>query len=155
MLKVDLNQRDRELEGKWFDYQDGARFKLAPWNNVKYVTELSANPEITNPEATMGKLDRYDFLCKVMGESILIDWEGLADMQGKPLEFSSERATKLLMNDVEVFNFVRTSAIQHREDMQNRIKTDSKKSSASSSGENDSNQMNTSSSPSSKVKATQ
>lgn len=47
---------------------------------------------------------------ELYADAVIIGWEGVQDAEGKPIEFSVENATKLLLDLPDLFNDIRSAA---------------------------------------------
>ena len=82
-------------DGKWFDYRDGSRVRVARLNNDKFrkIVRMKLKPYgmVRNvPDQVMD-----DVTCRAMAESILLGWDGFTS-NGQPLTYSTETAHQLL-----------------------------------------------------------
>ena len=54
--------------------------------------------------------DRIEVLAKCLADSILLDWKGITDMEGKNLKYTTEMAYKALKFDLDLREFVADQA---------------------------------------------
>lgn len=101
-----------EITGRWFNFGEKARVKIARQNNPK---NREAVRRVFAPyrEATIGgahdDTTAVKLLIEVMADSILVGWEGLTE-KGQPLPYSKENAVRLLTNLPNFRDWVVTQA---------------------------------------------
>jgi hypothetical protein len=88
------------VEGVWYDLGDGARVRVARWNNPRFL-------KARQKSATRGGMltrQRPDFeeaealLIDVVAETILLDWQGFVEDDGETaIPYSIERAKQALI----------------------------------------------------------
>lgn len=90
---------DREVEGEWFDLDEGARVLVARSGNRRYAKLLSKLYERHRKVLELGTDESEgrseEIMIDVMAETILLGWEGIT-YRGKELTYSVENAKKLL-----------------------------------------------------------
>lgn len=89
-----------EEDGKWFDMQGGIRVKVrrftskvAQENRVK----LEAPYLRTHRSGKIPEKVSESITIRQLAETILVDWEGLANREGELIEFDVEVAHKILL----------------------------------------------------------
>ena len=92
---------DLEKNGVWLEVQPGVRFLCARAGglNKKYQRVFSAIVKPYKRQYDNGTLDpeMADTLLRdVFIKSVLLDWEGVTDKEGQPLEFNENNAQWLL-----------------------------------------------------------
>lgn len=91
---------DLEVNGVWQDIGDGARVRVARWNNPAHKKVLErlrkkfrhfqmAGRDIPDEEAEKITVES-------MVEAILLDWDGFVDDDGKELKYSRNAAFSML-----------------------------------------------------------
>lgn len=104
-----------EKEGNWFDLGDNARVKIARFGNPHhkklmdrlrqpYRGYILRNQEI--PEAENEKI-----ILEAMAATIVLDWEGFYDADGREMLYSKEMALEALRNYRNFRDFVSTIAL--------------------------------------------
>lgn len=100
-MKISKFATDLELEesGVWVDIGEGARLRVARVGNPRYRKRLR---ELLAPHKRLVRIDKLpedlsdELVIKAFAETILLDWEGLEDDNGEPIEYSVEHAIELL-----------------------------------------------------------
>lgn len=67
--------------------------------NKKFGTKLNAlmKPyKYAMQKGTMKDEQAERILCQALADTVIVDWEGVTDREGNPLEYSAEAAAKLL-----------------------------------------------------------
>jgi hypothetical protein len=68
--------------------------------NKKFGTKLNAlmKPyKYAMQKGTMKDEQAERILCQALADTVIVDWEGVTDREGNPLEYSAEAAAKLLL----------------------------------------------------------
>lgn len=93
-------------QGKWFDYDDGARFLIAATNNPAHTKAMG---KIAQKRARAVRVDDTDaaekLFIETLPETVLLGWEGLDD-DGKPFPFNRENALRLLRESRPLRDFI-------------------------------------------------
>jgi len=113
MAKLSALRVDPELseEGRWVDYELGIRLRIARHNNSRYqayfMKLLRDNPEVQEDTDAFGNL-----LKVAVGRTILRDWEGVEDDDGKEMKFSEDVGEKILTDPAyqDLYQFVLSEA---------------------------------------------
>lgn len=98
--------KNLEVEGVWVPLGDGAKVKVARWNNPthKALIEKLRRPfrslMMSGRELPDDKAEQITI--ESMVEAILLDWEGFVDENDNPLPFS-KAASKQLLTEVKDF----------------------------------------------------
>ena len=98
-FKTDKNA---EQEGVWVDYGSGFRVKLGRVGNRKFKEFMlkRGKPHMRKMQQGTMDADTADVLMReAIAQTILLDWEGLLDDNGKPIPYSKEEAKKALEID--------------------------------------------------------
>lgn len=111
-LKTDLK---RETEGAWVDYRPGVRLRIARVNNPNYDALLRKlgkpyRSQLRREDLAGDVLD--DIVRKVFAETVLLDWEGIEDDDGKPVPYSKEQALAYLTDIPDFYRDVQELAGQ-------------------------------------------
>lgn len=92
--------RDAESEGVWVDLGDGAKVKVARFNNPAHEKAVRRHQKpyksILNTGRPLPKDVADEITIKTMVETILLGWEGMADRHGDPLPYTPASAERLL-----------------------------------------------------------
>lgn len=88
---------DLEKKGVWFEIQPGVRFLCARMGgaNKTYQRSLSKKMKPYQRQFQTGTLDpevAENLMRDVFIEAVLLDWEGVTDKEGEPLEFNPNNA---------------------------------------------------------------
>ena len=87
-----------ELEGVWEDIGEGARVLVARIGNKDYTERFRRLGKGLQRQLDRGSLPedkQAAILISIIADTILLDWEGLAD-KGKPITYSKETARAML-----------------------------------------------------------
>lgn len=90
-----------EEDGVWIDIGEGASLKVARIGNPRYRKALRAATKPHARSIRMGILpqDQIEELeLNVIADTILLDWKGIEDDNGDPIEYNRENALQLLQN---------------------------------------------------------
>lgn len=94
-----LESNGRALEeGRWFDYRDGMRVKVAPIGSRSYDEEIQrlTRPQLRRRRAgDLEQSDLTDLSMRAAAKHVLVDWDGLEDEHGAAVEYSPEKALQL------------------------------------------------------------
>lgn len=110
------NNKSKELEGVWIEYPDGVRLlmKRAGGLNVEYRKALTEKMEPHQRTLKLGQeladCVASGLLAQAMAETVILDWEGVTNAQGKPLPFTVENCVKVFTDLPEFFLQVRFDA---------------------------------------------
>ena len=90
----------KEANGVWRDYKDGSQLLIARTGNPNYRSMLkrlvkSQRSVIDNDDDLADKVGDKIF-AKVMAETILLDWRGIAGPDGTELKYTSALGTEVL-----------------------------------------------------------
>jgi len=99
-----------ELDGAWTDYRDGSRVKVARIGNPAFTRALAKSNRTTRAKKQDPEEEQRQ-LCKIMSETILLDWSGFT-RAGEPLPYSSATAYELLMNHMDFRNDISNLAME-------------------------------------------
>lgn len=125
-----------ELEGRWFSLRYGGRVKLARVGNKKYKElgrKLEERARERNGAEVLDDDEAVGIICEALAGAVLLDWD-LEGEDGKPLEYSTEKAAEILRE----FEDFRVEVIEKASAMENfrvkRVKAEAKNSAARSNG---------------------
>jgi hypothetical protein len=116
MVRIATKKEDvtKEIDGAWIQYQDdGSRLLIARMGNPKNRKAYDRAQGRFKGKARKNRLtpdDRIEITSRCLAASILLDWEGINDMDGKPLEYSEEMAYMALRWDLDLREFVAEQA---------------------------------------------
>ena len=88
-----------EEDGVWIDIGDGARLKIARIGNPRYKEALRAKLKPYRSKAAQAALSDEQWLhinCEVEAKTILLDWEGWEQDNGKKATYSEKAAYQML-----------------------------------------------------------
>lgn len=95
-FKIDHNVAE---EGQWVDIGDGVELKIARMGNRKYnetIRRLSKPHKYQIDNDTLPQEISEEIMNKAVAECILLDWKGLEDDDGQPINYSRQKAFELL-----------------------------------------------------------
>jgi hypothetical protein len=100
-MKFDLNNLN---PGTWFDFEDGARVSLrlpdaSALNSIKKQTTKKKVPKGSHFPIEETDDEKYN---ELLWDYIIVEWEGLYDIDGKPIPCNKEMKV-LLMNNSLIF----------------------------------------------------
>lgn len=104
-LKTNL---DLESEGVWQPAGEGCELKIARFGNPLSSRLFSRYTRPYRRQIDNGTMDpdkQMEILCRVLAESILLDWRGLKE-GGKVLKYSTEEAKRVLIEYRELRELV-------------------------------------------------
>ncbi len=110
-----------ETEGVWHDLGDGGRVKVARLGNQNWQRAYNKLPHGLRSAASAGRLkgaqaDEFDKRnARVLAETVLLDWDGMEEVDGTPIPYSVEAAEQAL---IELKDF-RVAIVQIAGDMAN------------------------------------
>lgn len=100
-----------EKDGRWVDYRNGARFKIARWNNPAHRAEIERLREPHLKEARKGELAAElaeELNNRAASSCVLLDWENITDAEtGEAVAYTPELGFQALsdprLRDVMLF----------------------------------------------------
>lgn len=101
-------------EGSWTEYQN-IRVKVAYATNVRFlrIKQRLEQPYRRKIEAgTLDPADQRKILCKAMAEAILLDWSGVVNAAGDPVEYTHKAAEQALLLDESFREFVMSYSVE-------------------------------------------
>lgn len=127
----DLYETDqsKETEGIWHMVSDKIGFLLARSGgaNVKYNKAMEAK---TRPYRRQIANDTMDtelankLMREAFAETVVLDWKGVTDKNGKSVKYNQKTAAKLLTDLPDLFNDLREAASKHSNFRAEEIKED-------------------------------
>ena len=110
-LKIAMNAADvrLEAEGVWIDYKDGARLKIARAGNPEFSRASDRERAPFRKQLkrdSLKSIQQKKILCAVYAKSVLLDWEGIGDMDGKAVKYTPEIGEQALFHDYDLREFV-------------------------------------------------
>jgi hypothetical protein len=103
-----------EIDGVWIEYQEeDCKLLIARMGNPKNrkaYERAQAKYKSRGRRKDLTPDQNIEVLARCLSESILLDWEGIMDMQGKALEYSREAAYQALRWDLDLRLFVSEQA---------------------------------------------
>jgi hypothetical protein len=109
-MKISRFATDLDLEenGVWVDIGEGAELLVARVGNPRYseaIRKLTkpVRQQLRNDTLPADKMD--EIMLKAFSETILLDWKGIEDDNGKPIKYSTENAYQL-MRDLKDFRAI-------------------------------------------------
>ena len=103
-----------QREGKWFNYDEDTKIKLAFIGDPKVSSLVDFNSsaledvkETDTPEERVVKLEAIaqDRAMKI-SKFVLLDWDGVLDIEGEPVPYSPELGYQALVDDQTFFSWV-------------------------------------------------
>jgi hypothetical protein len=128
-LRVDL---DKQLNGTWFNYEDGIRFKIARWGNEKFLAAQRAAVEqrkvVLNAKDLTDE-QKLDANREAASSTILLDWENL-DENGVPVAYCPEQALQYFRDPelIGLWTFVFLTSVNEANFRKERLEADLKNS---------------------------
>lgn len=113
-IRADL---DKERNGVWVPYQMGIELKIARLGNPQYQEALRTATEARKVLLAVKDLSeeqRQDVQREVVAKTILLDWRGVEDEDGKPLAYSPQTAMSWFKDPElwRVYNFVLMESLE-------------------------------------------
>lgn len=109
MINLDENPLETE-DGVWSPPLKKVEFLVSHVSNIEFQNKLARLQQPFAKLIEKRKLapsKQRDILCKAMSGTILRGWRGaLVNSKGEEVKFSEEHAEKLLLNNIEVREFV-------------------------------------------------
>lgn len=115
-LKVDTK---KQTDGVWFDHDGETSFLIARMGNPKFKKLFGKLMAPHSKRFNDGKLSQKiqnELMAKAVSSTILLGWKGLT-LDGKPIEFSQEKAFEILSDDTS--DEFLALIIQYAEDNEN------------------------------------
>lgn len=113
-MKIAVKKDDitNEIDGTWVDYGDSKLLiaRLGNPRNRKAYDRAQNKYKAKARKGTLSPDERVEITARTLSESILLDWEGISGMDGKPLEYSTEMAFMALRWDIDLRTFVSEQA---------------------------------------------
>lgn len=95
-LNLPQTNLDDAVDGRWCDFNDTIRFKIAMSNNPKHKRAIQNKLKQIEKLRDKGDYSRVEIINnEILAQHILKDWEGLKD-DGKALPFSQQAALSIL-----------------------------------------------------------
>jgi hypothetical protein len=88
-----------EEDGVWIDYSSGFRVKIARFGNKKFQAYMRGKSRHELREISTGNIESEAAETMIrdgIAQFVLLGWENLLDDNGKPIQYSVERARELL-----------------------------------------------------------
>jgi hypothetical protein len=124
-MKISTFATDLDLEedGVWIDIGDGGSLLVARLGNPKYREYLrkaskGLRSSIRNKSISEELSD--EILLKAMSETILLDWKGIDDDNGKPIKYTKETCLKLL-TDLRDFRLLVTEIASEQQSFRREV----------------------------------
>jgi len=95
---------DLEEEGVWVNLTKTIEVKVAALGNRKHTNLLTKLQKAQGKTLENDADLREDIHVQAMAKTVLLDWKGITDKDGKPLKYSYENAYKLL-SDEKMYRF--------------------------------------------------
>lgn len=113
-------QPNQALEtGTWTSFR-GAEFLIAHAGSLKFQRAMMRLQKPFRRKMERGEMDPADqkrILIQALAESILLDWKGVKDSDGKEVSYSRDLGVKAITNDESFREFI----MEFSMDMQNFI----------------------------------
>lgn len=110
-----------EIEGHWVDWKYGIRFLIARMNTPEFQERMR---ELSQPhldvvraddgESPEAKAKIEELTRQTISEMVLLGWENIEDDDGKPVEYTQEKALEYLTDDGlrDMYTFIVVHAFQ-------------------------------------------
>lgn len=101
-LKGFATDENAEVNGRWFDLSDTVKVKVARFGNKEHE---EAKRRLQEPylvqirNGTLSSDKNEELSVRAMAETILLDWEGIEDVDGNPVEYSQDAAYQALLDN--------------------------------------------------------
>lgn len=117
MAKITAVMTDLEKveKGVWVDYAAGIKLCVAGINNENYkkMKDKILKPYLRQIRAkSMTSQELLEVIKPAAAKHLLVDWDNIEDENGKPLEYSYEKALEFFNNPAlsDMYNFVLETA---------------------------------------------
>lgn len=124
--------------GVWVDFGDGARCKIARFNNpahAKYIDELrKPYRAILRAGGTIPDEKADEITIKSLARCVLVDWAGFEEDDGSPMPYSVEKAIELLTDLPDFRNRIAQISMQSENYRIETLEAAAKNSEAGSTG---------------------
>jgi len=127
MPTIDIFRQDldKQIHGVWIDAKPGVRFKIARWANVKFREKIRQLVERKKEELGALKIsleESTELVKEAAAHTVLLDWEGIAGSDGRPLAYSPEAALEWFRDPelADFYEWVQTEA-ENREHFRKAI----------------------------------
>ena len=95
-LNLPSTNLDQATEGRWCQFNDDIKFKVAMSNNPKHKRAIQSRLKTIEKMRDKGDYNRVEIINnEITAQHILKDWSGLKD-NGKELPFSTDSALAIL-----------------------------------------------------------
>lgn len=113
-MKIATSRDDisTEIDGVWVEYGDGELLiaRMGNPKNRRAYERAQARYKSKARKGTLTADERVEITARTLADSILLDWKGINDMEGKPLDYSHEIAYQALRWDIDLRIFVSNEA---------------------------------------------
>lgn len=132
-MKLQNFATDESLEeqGVWVNLGNGVEVKVARMGNSAHKAEWRKLQQPHLKEIRLNTLDEEtarDLALKALSRTILLDWSGIKDVDGKEVEYSEENAYEALRDNRDFRNAIEEIASE-REAFKEELEEDSQKNS--------------------------
>ena len=108
-----------ELEGVWCELGEGCSLLVARAGNAAHEEmvarlERQMRPQSMAADAELPTKVRTEIAIKAMAATLLLDWRGLLDDNGREIPYSKEKAEELLRTARDFRNLVSSLAMERR-----------------------------------------
>ena len=134
--KIFSSNDEKEEEGVWEDFGDGAGLLIASSHNKRFQKMFRKIPNGIRAQMNNGSLHddiARGLMAGIFAETLLLDWRKMSD-EGKELIYSKEEAKKFLLKYKHFANFVWERAEDQSRFRDEEIEEEAKNSKSSSSG---------------------
>jgi hypothetical protein len=109
VINIDENPLETE-EGVWTPPFKGVEFLVSHVSNIEFQNKLARLQQPYAKQIEKRKLapaKQRDILCKAMAGTLLRGWRGsMVDKDGNAVKYTDELAERVLLNNIEVRDFV-------------------------------------------------
>lgn len=127
MFDIEKNKTDRKgfEDGKWFDFESGARVKIASTRSTKALELYTKLAREKTPEDMKNEKTMEDIVLKVYSEAVVTDWSGFF-RGGKSMPCTAENVLYVLKNSLEFYQFVTAKTNDIKSFRQEKTETERK-----------------------------
>lgn len=129
VMKEDGQALTREREGVWVDYMEGQLLiaRIGNPHNLKVFAKHRQPYKRQLLRGTVAQDVQAKIVCKTYAESVLLGWRGIKDDEGNELKYTTELAEQVLLNDIDLREFVESVGQESATFREEEIKETAKK----------------------------
>ena len=102
----------KEREGVWVAYEEGELkiARLGNPHNRQVFQRIRAPFKRQIQRGTLTDTQQARIIAETYAESLLLDWKGMTDEEGNEFPYNRDNAIAVLMNDMDLRDFVEQTA---------------------------------------------